>query len=34
VGLYRDNGFELADVRAFAAFPSTHHVECIGLFTR
>jgi len=34
VGLYRDHGFELADVRAFAAFPSTHHVECIGLFTR
>jgi len=34
VGLYRDHGFELADVRAFAAFPSTHHVECIALFTR
>ncbi|WP_241384387.1 class I SAM-dependent RNA methyltransferase [Rhodococcus sp. CH91] len=34
VGLYREHGFELADVRAFAAFPSTHHVECIGLFTR
>ena len=34
VGLYRDRGFELADIRAFAAFPSTHHVECIGLFTR
>ncbi len=34
VGLYRDHGFELTDVRAFAAFPSTHHVECIGLFTR
>lgn len=34
VGLYRDHGFELADARAFAAFPSTHHVECIALLTR
>lgn len=34
VGLYRAQGFELADLRAFAAFPSTHHVECLALFTR
>ncbi len=34
VGLYRAQGFELAEVRAFAAFPSTHHVECLALFTR
>ncbi len=34
VSLYRAQGFELADLRAFAAFPSTHHVECLALFTR
>ncbi|MGX6512273.1 class I SAM-dependent RNA methyltransferase [Rhodococcus sp. SJ-2] len=34
VGLYRARGFELAELRAFAAFPSTHHVECLALFTR
>ncbi len=34
VGLYRDHGFELADLRVYAAFPSTHHVECLALFTR
>lgn len=34
VGRYRSHGFELADLRVFAAFPSTHHVECVALFTR
>lgn len=34
IGLYRSHGFEVAEVRAFAAFPSTHHVECIALLTR
>ncbi|MEZ5150896.1 class I SAM-dependent RNA methyltransferase [Rhodococcus zopfii] len=34
VGLYRSHGYELADLRVFAAFPSTHHVECLALFTR
>lgn len=34
VGLYRANGYRLADLRAFAAFPSTHHVECVALLTR
>ncbi|MEE2032424.1 class I SAM-dependent RNA methyltransferase [Rhodococcus chondri] len=34
VGLYRGHGYQLADLRTFAAFPSTHHVECLGLFTR
>jgi len=34
VGLYRAQGYELADLRAFAAFPSTHHVECLALLTR
>ncbi len=27
-------GYELAELRAFDAFPMTHHVECIALFTR
>ncbi|MBY6410938.1 class I SAM-dependent RNA methyltransferase [Rhodococcus sp. BP-252] len=32
--LYRAAGFEFADMRAFDAFPLSHHVECIGLFVR
>jgi tRNA/tmRNA/rRNA uracil-C5-methylase (TrmA/RlmC/RlmD family) len=27
-------GYELTELRAFDAFPMTHHVECIALFTR
>lgn len=27
-------GYELGGLRAFDAFPMTHHVECIALFTR
>jgi hypothetical protein len=27
-------GYRLDRVRAFDAFPMTHHVECVGLFTR
>jgi tRNA/tmRNA/rRNA uracil-C5-methylase (TrmA/RlmC/RlmD family) len=27
-------GYRLADLRAFDAFPMTHHVECVGLFER
>ena len=27
-------GYELVELRAFDAFPMTHHVECIALFTR
>lgn len=34
VGLYRAQGYELTELRAFAAFPSTHHVESLALFTR
>jgi hypothetical protein len=26
-------GYALATVRAFDAFPMTHHVECVGLLT-
>lgn len=34
VGLYREAGYTFEAMRAFDAFPLTHHVECIGLFTR
>lgn len=34
VGLYRDAGYTFEAMRAFDAFPLTHHVECIGLFTK
>jgi tRNA/tmRNA/rRNA uracil-C5-methylase (TrmA/RlmC/RlmD family) len=27
-------GYQLGELRAFDAFPMTHHVECIALFTR
>lgn len=32
--LYLDAGYELADLRAFDAFPLSHHLECIGVFVR
>ena len=34
VSLYRAAGYELADLRAFDAFPLTSHVECIGHLVR
>lgn len=33
-GLFEEAGYRLTDLRAFDAFPLTHHVEVIGLFTR
>lgn len=30
----RDAGYELRELRAFDAFPMTHHVECVALFER
>jgi hypothetical protein len=33
VALYGERGYQLAQLRAFDAFPLTHHVECIGLLT-
>ncbi|MFI7698940.1 class I SAM-dependent RNA methyltransferase [Nonomuraea sp. NPDC049480] len=29
-----ERGYVLADLRAFDAFPMTHHVECVGLLVR
>ncbi|MEU4226221.1 class I SAM-dependent RNA methyltransferase [Nonomuraea sp. NPDC026600] len=29
-----DDGYELVDMRAFDAFPMTHHVECVALLAR
>ena len=32
VGLARDEGWQLRELRAFDLFPMTHHVECVALF--
>ncbi|WP_425297863.1 class I SAM-dependent RNA methyltransferase, partial [Nocardia abscessus] len=34
LGLYQAAGYRLADLRAFDAFPATHHVECLALLKR
>ncbi|GAA2800600.1 class I SAM-dependent RNA methyltransferase [Saccharopolyspora taberi] len=34
VGLFAENGYRLAELEAFDAFPMTHHVECIALLER
>lgn len=34
VSTFTSHGFHLADLRAFDAFPMTHHVECIALLER
>ncbi len=33
VGLYRQHGFAVQELRVFDAFPLTHHVECVALLT-
>jgi tRNA/tmRNA/rRNA uracil-C5-methylase (TrmA/RlmC/RlmD family) len=33
VGLFAERGYELAALRAFDAFPMTHHFECVALLT-
>jgi tRNA/tmRNA/rRNA uracil-C5-methylase (TrmA/RlmC/RlmD family) len=32
IATFRAEGWRLAELRAFDAFPMTHHIECIGLF--
>jgi tRNA/tmRNA/rRNA uracil-C5-methylase (TrmA/RlmC/RlmD family) len=34
IGIYRSHGYIVGKVRAFDAFPLTHHVECVALLTR
>lgn len=34
IGLYRGQGYTVAQIRVFDAFPLTHHVECVALLTR
>lgn len=34
IGLYRSQGYRVAEIRVFDAFPLTHHVECMALLTR
>jgi tRNA/tmRNA/rRNA uracil-C5-methylase (TrmA/RlmC/RlmD family) len=34
VATFAELGYRLERVRAFDAFPMTHHVECVGLLTR
>lgn len=34
IGLYRAQGYRVADIRVFDAFPLTHHVECFALLDR
>jgi tRNA/tmRNA/rRNA uracil-C5-methylase (TrmA/RlmC/RlmD family) len=34
IGLYRGRGYAVEQIRAFDAFPLTHHVECIALLSR
>ena len=34
IGIFREAGWQLGDLRAFDAFPMTHHVECVATLTR
>ena len=34
VALFAGRGYELAELRAFDAFPMTHHFECVALFVQ
>ncbi|NMH95210.1 class I SAM-dependent RNA methyltransferase [Pseudonocardia bannensis] len=34
VALFAERGYRLAELRAFDAFPMTHHMECVALLTR
>lgn len=34
VGLYRQRGYGVEEIRVFDSFPLTHHMECIAVLTR
>lgn len=34
VGLYRQHGYDVEELRVFDSFPLTHHVECIAVLSR
>ena len=34
VAFFADHGYTLGPLRAFDAFPMTHHMECVALLTR
>lgn len=34
VGLYRERGYTVEQLRVYDAFPLTHHVECFALLSR
>ncbi|ORA31328.1 class I SAM-dependent RNA methyltransferase [Mycobacterium aquaticum] len=34
VGLYRNHGYAVEEIRVFDSFPLTHHVECVAVLTR
>ncbi|PQM44960.1 23S rRNA (uracil-C(5))-methyltransferase RlmCD [Mycobacterium talmoniae] len=34
IGLYRQHGYTVEQLRVFDAFPLTHHVECVALLIR
>jgi tRNA/tmRNA/rRNA uracil-C5-methylase (TrmA/RlmC/RlmD family) len=34
IGTFREAGWQLGELRAFDAFPMTHHVECVATLTR
>ncbi|MGA8851364.1 MAG: class I SAM-dependent RNA methyltransferase, partial [Aeromicrobium sp.] len=34
VASWKEHGYVLTDLRAFALFPMTHHVECVAVLER
>jgi tRNA/tmRNA/rRNA uracil-C5-methylase (TrmA/RlmC/RlmD family) len=34
VKTFAEQGWQLAELRAYDCFPMTQHVECVALFTR
>lgn len=34
IGIFQQAGWQLGELRAFDAFPMTHHVECVATLTR